>query len=399
MRIAQEDLEKKVAELEANVKSLEELNSALKVLLKHREDDKNEVGVKVIANVKDLVLPYIEKLKATNLDEAQRIFLEIVEIHLNEITAPFLMKLTSTYLGFTPKEIQVASLIRDGKKSVKKLDIYDFERPIGIQLYGHLVEAMVEAALIAEQANPEIIDINFGCPVKKIANRGAGAGMLRNIPLMIEMTEAIVKAVKLPVTVKTRLGWDDDSKFIVDIAEKLQDTGIEALTIHGRTRAQLYKGDADWTLIGEVKNNPRMKIPIIGNGDIDGPVKAKEMFDKYGVDGIMIGRATVGRPWIFRDIRHFLNSGEILPEPSVNEKADLALLHLDKSLEFKEGKRAIFEMRRHLSNYFKGLPHFKETRLKLLTASEVDEIKIIIEEIREKWGDFRSEDKTSIYNI
>ena len=290
-------------------------------------------------------------------------------------------------------------LIRDGQKSVKKLDIYDFERPIGIQLYGHLVEAMVEAALIAEQANPEIIDINFGCPVKKIANRGAGAGMLRNIPLMIEMTEAIVKAVKLPVTVKTRLGWDDDSKFIVDIAEKLQDTGIEALTIHGRTRAQLYKGDADWTLIGEVKNNPRMKIPIIGNGDIDGPVKAKEMFDKYGVDGIMIGRATVGRPWIFRDIRHFLNSGEILPEPSVNEKADLALLHLDKSLEFKEGKRAIFEMRRHLSNYFKGLPHFKETRLKLLTASEVDEIKIIIQEIRENWGDFRSEDKTSIYNI
>jgi tRNA-dihydrouridine synthase B len=290
-------------------------------------------------------------------------------------------------------------LIRDGKKSVKKLDIYDFERPIGIQLYGHLVDSMVEAALIAEQANPELIDINFGCPVKKIANRGAGAGMLRNIPLMIEMTEAIVKAVKLPVTVKTRLGWDDDSKFIVDIAEQLQDTGIEALTIHGRTRAQLYKGDADWTLIGEVKNNPRMKIPIIGNGDIDSPVRAKEMFDKYGVDGIMIGRATVGRPWIFRDIRHFLSTGEILPEPSVNEKADLALLHLDKSLEFKEGKRAIFEMRRHLSNYFKGLPHFKETRLKLLTASEVDDIKIIIEEIREKWGDFRSEDKTSIYNI
>jgi len=290
-------------------------------------------------------------------------------------------------------------LIRDGQKSVKKLDIYDFERPIGIQLYGHLVNSMVEAALIAEQANPEIIDINFGCPVKKIANRGAGAGMLRNIPLMIEMTKAIVKAVKLPVTVKTRLGWDDDSKFIVDIAEQLQDTGIEALTIHGRTRAQLYKGDADWTLIGEVKNNPRMKIPIIGNGDIDSPVKAKEMFDKYGVDGIMIGRATVGRPWIFRDIRHFLNTGELLPEPSVNEKADLALLHLDKSLEFKEGKRAIFEMRRHLSNYFKGLPHFKETRLKLLTASEVDEIKIIIQEIRENWGDFRSEDKTSIYNI
>lgn len=290
-------------------------------------------------------------------------------------------------------------LIRDGEKSVRKLDIYDFERPIGIQLYGHLIDAMVEAALIAQEANPELIDINFGCPVRKIATRGAGAGMLRNIPLMIEMTRAIVDAVRLPVTVKTRLGWDDDSKNIVDVAERLQDTGIRALTIHGRTRAQLYKGEADWTLIGEVKNNQRMKIPIIGNGDIDGPLKAKEMFDKYGVDGIMIGRATVGRPWIFNDIRHYLNTGEILPEPTVNEKADLAIAHLDKSLEFKEGKRAIYEMRRHLSNYFKGLPHFKETRLKLLTATEPDNIKTIIEEIRQKWGDFRSDDQTSIYNI
>jgi nifR3 family TIM-barrel protein len=290
-------------------------------------------------------------------------------------------------------------LIRDGKKSVRKLDIYDFERPIGIQLYGHLTDSMVEAALIAEEAKPELIDINFGCPVKKIANRGAGAGMLRNLPLMIEMTEAIVKSVKLPVTVKTRLGWDDDSKNIVEISERLQDIGIQALTIHGRTRAQLYRGNADWTLISAVKNNPRMKIPIIGNGDIDGPIRAKEMIDRYGVDGIMIGRATVGRPWIFRDIRHYLNTGELLPEPSVNEKADLALLHLDKSLEYKEGKRAIFEMRRHLSNYFKGLPHFKETRLRLLTAVEVDHIRNIIEDIREKWGDFRTDDKTSVYEI
>jgi tRNA-dihydrouridine synthase B len=290
-------------------------------------------------------------------------------------------------------------LIRDGQKSLKKLDIYDYERPIGIQLYGHIIDAMVEAAKIAEEANPELIDINFGCPVRKIATRGAGAGMLRNIPLMIEMTEAIVKSVKLPVTVKTRLGWDDESKNIVEIAERLQDTGIQGLTIHGRTRAQLYKGCADWTLIGEVKNNPRIKIPIIGNGDIDGPLKAREMFDRYGVDGIMIGRATVGRPWIFRDIKHYIKTGEILPEPSINEKADIALLHLEKSLEFKEGKRAIFEMRRHLSNYFKGLPHFKETRLKLLTAIEVDDIKVIIEGIREKWGDFRSEDRSSIYNI
>jgi tRNA-dihydrouridine synthase B len=290
-------------------------------------------------------------------------------------------------------------LIRDGVKSVKKLDIYDFERPIGIQLYGHLIPSMVEAALIAEQAKPELIDINFGCPVKKIANRGAGAGMLRNVPLMVEMTQAIVNAVKLPVTVKTRLGWDDDSKNIVEIAERLQDVGIRALTIHGRTRAQLYKGNADWTLIGEVKNNPRMKIPIIGNGDIDSAEKAREMFNRYGVDGVMIGRATVGRPWIFREIRHYLNTGELLPEPTVSEKADLAIQHIDKSLEYKEGKRAIFEMRRHLSNYFKGLPHFKETRLKLLTANEPDEIKSLIEEIRKNWGEFRSEDKTSIYNI
>jgi tRNA-dihydrouridine synthase B len=290
-------------------------------------------------------------------------------------------------------------LIRDGLKSVKKLDIFNYERPIGIQLYGHLIPAMVEAALIAEQAEPEMIDINFGCPVRKIANRGAGAGMLRNIPFMIEMTEAIVRAVKLPVTVKTRLGWDEDSKDIVDIAERLQDVGIKAITIHGRTRNQLYKGTADWTLIGKVKNNQRMTIPVIGNGDIDSPLKAKEMFTSYGVDGIMIGRASVGRPWIFRDIRHFLSTGEILPEPSVNEKADIALLHLDKSLEFKEGNRAIFEMRRHFSNYFKGLPHFKETRLSLLTETDVDNIRIIINEIKEKWGNFRSEDQTSVYNI
>ncbi len=290
-------------------------------------------------------------------------------------------------------------LIRDGAKSVKKLDIYDFERPIGIQLYGHLIDAMVEAAHIAEEAKPELIDINFGCPVKKIANRGAGAGMLKNIPLMLEMTSEIVRAVKLPVTVKTRLGWDDDSKNIVEIAERLQDTGIKAITIHGRTRAQLYKGSADWTLIGAVKNNPRMKIPVIGNGDIDGPVKAKEMFDRYGVDGIMVGRPTVGRPWIFSDIRHYLDTGEILPEPTVNEKVDLALFHLEKSLSYKEGARAIFEMRRHLSNYFKGLPHFKETRLKLLTTLDVDQIKSIMEEIKGKWGEYRTEDKTSVYSV
>jgi tRNA-dihydrouridine synthase B len=286
-------------------------------------------------------------------------------------------------------------LIRDGKKSVIKLNIYNSERPIGIQLYGHIKEAMIEAAIIAEEASPDLIDINFGCPVKKIANRGAGAGMMRNIPLMIEMTREIVKSVKIPVTVKTRLGWDDENRNIVEVAERLQDAGISGLTIHGRTRAQLFKGEADWTLIGEVKNNPKMKIPIIGNGDIDSPVKAREAFDRYGVDGIMIGRATVGRPWIFREIRTYLDNGILLPEPSVNEKVDLAFLHLDKSIEFKEGIRAIYELRRHLSSYFKGLPHFKETRLKLLTAVEPDEIKTILEYIRTNWNDYITEDNSS----
>ncbi len=290
-------------------------------------------------------------------------------------------------------------LIRKGNKSVRKLEIFDYERPIGIQLYGHNTSAMVEAAIIARESNPELIDINFGCPVKKIANRGAGAGMLRNVPEMIAMTEAIVRAVDLPVTVKTRLGWDDETKNIVEVAEKLQDAGIKAITIHGRTRSQMYRGEADWTLIGKVKNNPRMIIPVIGNGDIDGPVKAREMFDRYGVDGIMIGRASVGRPWIFRHIRHFLGTGELPAEPTVSEKADLALYHLDKSIEFKEGKKAIFEMRRHLSNYFKGLPDFRETRLRLLTTVEPEEVREIIMEIRNKWGDIRSDDKTPVYRV
>jgi tRNA-dihydrouridine synthase B len=318
---------------------------------------------------------------------------------MEDITDPsfrFLCKRYGADFMYT-EFISSDGLIREGRKSVEKLSIYDFERPMGIQLYGHLIDAMVEAALIAEEAKPELIDINFGCPVKKIANRGAGAGMLQNIPHMLKMTEEIVKSVRLPVTVKTRLGWDDSTRDIVEIAERLQDAGIAGITIHGRTRVQMYKGIADWTLIGEVKNNPRMKIPVIGNGDIDGPLRAKEMFDRYNVDGIMIGRATVGRPWIFREIRHYLDTGDLLPEPAVDEKADLALLHLDKSIEFKEGKRAIFELRRHLSNYFKGLPDFKETRLRLLTTTEPDEIREIIKEIRVRWGDYRSEERTSVF--
>lgn len=320
---------------------------------------------------------------------------------MEDITDPsfrYVCKMFGADFMFT-EFISSDGLIRDGKSSVKKLDLFDYERPIGIQLYGHNIDSMVDAAIRACEANPDIIDLNFGCPVKKIAVRGAGAGMLQNIPLMIEMTLAIIKAVNIPVTVKTRLGWDENSKIVVELAERLQDTGIAALTIHGRTRAQLYKGEADWTLIGEVKNNPRMKIPIIGNGDVNGPEKAKMMFDRYGVDAIMIGRATFGRPWIFREIRHYLDKGLILPEPTIDEKADLALLHLDKSLEHKEGKAAILEMRRHLSSYFKGLQDFKETRLRLLTSLDVYEIRRIIEEIRDKWGIYRSHDSASIYGI
>lgn len=277
-------------------------------------------------------------------------------------------------------------LIRDAKKSLEKLTIYDYERPIGIQLYGHLIDAMVESARIAERSKPDFIDINFGCPVKKIARRGAGAGMLCNVPLMVEITDAIVKAVKLPVTVKTRLGWDEDSKNIIEIAERLQDAGIRALTIHGRTRAQMYRGEADWTLIGDVKNNPRMKIPIIGNGDVVSPESAKEAFDKYGVDGIMIGRGVVGRPWIFRDIKHFLKTADHLPPLSVPEKTELARLHFAKSLEVKGEKVGVLEMRRHFSNYFKGLDNFKETRLKLVTETVPEKIFELLDEINKKWG-------------
>ena len=282
-------------------------------------------------------------------------------------------------------------LIRDGAKSVKKLDIFDYERPMGIQLYGHLVESMVEATHRAVEAKPDIIDINYGCPVRKIANRGAGAGMLANIPLMMEMTRAIVEASSIPVTVKTRLGWDDQNKIIVEVAEQLQDQGIKALTIHGRTRAQMYRGVADWTLIGEVKRNPRMQIPIIGNGDITTPLEAGEAFENYGVDGIMIGRAAVGKPWLFKHIKHYLRTGEQLAEPTVSEKVDMARMQFEKSLEFKEGPVGIYEMRRHFSNYFKGLPHFKEMRLKLLTSLDVDEIFSLLEQIREKYGNERPE--------
>lgn len=283
--------------------------------------------------------------------------------------------------------ISADGLIRDGGKSVKKLDIFDYERPVGIQIYGNQIEPMVEAALRAEAAGPGLIDINFGCPVKKIAGRGAGSGMMKDVPLMVEMTRAIVEAVKLPVTVKTRLGWDDESKNIFEIALKLQDVGISALTIHGRTRTQMYKGEADWSLIGEIKNSPQINIPIIGNGDVDSPEKARLMFDRYGVDGVMVGRATYGRPWIFKEIRHYLETGEIMEQPSVNERVELAKEHLCKSIEIKGERVGVFEMRRHLSSYFKGLPSFKETRMKLITEPDYHKLIETLDEISCRWGD------------
>jgi len=280
-------------------------------------------------------------------------------------------------------------LVRNIENTIKKIDILEHEHPIGVQLYGHVIESMVEAAKIATDCKPDLIDINCGCPVKKIATRGAGAGLLQDIDKMVKMAGEIVKATHLPVTLKTRLGWDDNSKNIVEIAERLQDVGIQALTIHGRTRAQMYTGEADWTLIGEVKNNPRMKIPIIGNGDVTSPQKAKEMFDRYGVDGVMIGRGSIGRPWIFRDIRHYLTHGEHCEPLSISEKVDLALMQFDKSLEIKGQKVGIFEMRRHFSHYFQGLPNFKPIRMKLVTSMDIVEIKQIMQEIREQYGHIR----------
>ena len=277
------------------------------------------------------------------------------------------------------------ALVRDVPKSLAKFTIYDYERPIGIQIYGNIPDAMVDSAVKVERACPDVIDINFGCPVKKIAGRGAGSGMMREPDKMVEITRRVVEAVHTPVTVKTRLGWDNDSKIIVELAERLQDAGIAALTIHGRTRAQMYKGEADWSLIGAVKNNPRMHIPIIGNGDIRTPQDAKNAFDRYGVDAIMIGRASFGHPWIFSEIRHYLDTGEELPPMSVADRVALAKDHLAKSIEIKGERRGVFEMRRHLACYFKGLENFKETRLKLVTLTDIEELNKTLDFVGEHW--------------
>lgn len=290
--------------------------------------------------------------------------------------------------------ISADALIRNVKRTEQKLTIYDEERPVAIQIYGREPDAVAEAAKIAEEAKPEIIDLNFGCPVKKVAGKGAGAGLLRDIPKMLEITKAVVDAVKLPVTVKTRLGWDEDNKVIVDLAEQLQDCGIAALTIHGRTRAQMYKGEADWTLIGEVKNNPRMHIPIIGNGDVLTPERAKECFDRYGVDAVMIGRASIGKPWIFKEISHYLQTGEKLPALSTDEQMAIMKQQILNSIDWLDERRGILHSRRHLAAtpLFKGIPHFRDTRIAMLRAEKLDELFAILEGINFTPGEEPEED-------
>ena len=306
------------------------------------------------------------------------------------------------YTEFIPSD----GLIRDAVKAIAKMKTSDEEAPIAIQIYGNDPVAMVEAAKMADHAEEiagghgcDIIDINFGCPVNKIAGRGAGSGMMREPDKMVMITEQIVKAVRKPVTVKTRLGWDESSKIIVGLAERLQDTGIQALTIHGRTRCQMYKGEADWTLIGEVKNNPRMHIPIIGNGDINSARKAKEAFDRFGVDGIMVGRASFGHPWIFREIKHYLETGEELPPMSVRDRVALAKWHLSLSVGLKGPVTGVLEMRRHLSCYFKGLPDFKETRVRLVTDPSAEELDKLLDFVGEKWGDCELAGSASVYGL
>ncbi|OJV13278.1 MAG: tRNA dihydrouridine synthase DusB [Dyadobacter sp. 50-39] len=278
-------------------------------------------------------------------------------------------------------------LIRDAAKSVQKLDIFEYERPVGIQLFGSDVETMGSCAEIASRVNPDLIDINYGCPVKNVACRGAGAALLQDIPKMVKMTESVIKSTHLPVTVKTRLGWDENTKNIEEVAERLQDIGIKALSVHGRTRVQMYKGSADWSLIAKIKENPRITIPIFGNGDIDTPEKALEYKNTYGVDGIMIGRATIGNPWIFNEIKHYLKTGEKLPPPTMEQRVDVCRRHLEFSIRWKGPVAGVFEMRRHYTNYFKGLEHFKPYRMRLVEAPTFDELDSILKEISNDYSE------------
>ncbi|MCO5248327.1 MAG: tRNA dihydrouridine synthase DusB [Chitinophagales bacterium] len=277
--------------------------------------------------------------------------------------------------------ISSEGLIRDAQKSIQKLDIFDYERPIGIQVFGGDEDAMMQSARIIEEANPEVIDINYGCPVKKVVCKMAGAGILQDVDKMVRLTDKVVKSTNKPVTVKTRLGWDDDSKYIVEVAERLQDVGIKAISIHGRTRKQMYKGVADWSLIAEVKNNPRMHIPVFGNGDIDSPQKALEYKNRYGVDGIMIGRATIGFPWIFNQIKAYIKDTTILPEPNLLERIEAIRQHLQASIEWKGERLGLLEMRRHYANYLKGIPNIKPYRTKLVSSLSPDEIDQVLTEL------------------
>lgn len=284
--------------------------------------------------------------------------------------------------------ISAEGLIRDAEKSLEKLDIFDYERPIGIQIFGDRIDAMREAAAKAEEANPELIDINYGCPVKKVVCKGAGAGILLDLPKMQSMSAEIVKSVSKPVTVKTRLGWDESNIRILEVARRLQDAGIQALTIHGRTRKQMYKGTANWDHIAEVKNHPDIHIPIFGNGDIDSPVKAWQYKQKYGVDGIMIGRASIGNPWIFNEIKHYFRTGELLPPPQIHEKIRLLRKHLDFSIEWKGPRKGVYEMRRHYTNYFRGIPNFKTYRTRLIQSDTYEQLLGMLDEISHQYEDF-----------
>lgn len=284
--------------------------------------------------------------------------------------------------------ISVEGLIRDAQKSVQKLDIYEKERPVGIQIFGAEKDSMIKAAEIIEKTQPDIIDINFGCPVKKVVSKGAGAGILKDIDKMVELTDAVVKATNLPVTVKTRLGWDEESIQIVEVAERLQDVGIAAISIHGRTRQQMYKGFADWTPIAKVKENPRMHIPVFGNGDIDSPEKAADMRDNYGLDGAMIGRAAIGYPWIFEEIKHYFKTGQHLEKPSISQRVDVAKRHLEMAIAWKGEKLGVVETRRHYTNYFKGIPDFKKFRMQLVTQDDPAVLNEIFEEAKESYKEF-----------
>jgi len=282
--------------------------------------------------------------------------------------------------------ISSEGLIRDAIKSRQKLDIFDYERPVGIQIFGGDEEAMALSAKIVATVNPDLVDINFGCPVKKVVSKGAGAGVLKDIDLMVRLTKAVVNSTTLPVTVKTRLGWDEQSINIEEVAERLQDVGISALTIHARTRSQMYKGHSDWSYIAKVKNNPRMHIPIFGNGDIDSPEKALEYRNKYGIDGIMIGRAAIGYPWIFNEIKHYFATGELLPSPTIADRVEAAKNHLLWSVEWKGERQGVVEMRRHYANYFKGIPNFKEHRHKLVTLDASQEVVKALDNVLEVLG-------------